>query len=61
MWKFVYVRPRCAIRLMFGVSIGPPNGFIAENPASSSTTYSTLGAPSGAFVAGTAPDPELDP
>ena len=36
-WKFVYVRPRSAIRLMFGVSISPPNGSIAEKPTSSRT------------------------
>ena len=36
-WKFVYVSPRSAIRLMFGVSISPPNGSIAEKPTSSST------------------------
>ena len=36
-WKFVYRRPRSAIRLMFGVSIRPPNGSIAEKPTSSST------------------------
>ena len=36
-WKFVYVRPCSAIRLMFGVSISPPNGSIAENPTSSRT------------------------
>jgi len=29
-WKFVKVRPRSAIRLMFGVSMSPPNGSIAE-------------------------------
>ena len=29
-WKFVYSRPRSAIRLMFGVSIRPPKGSIAE-------------------------------
>jgi hypothetical protein len=29
-WKFVYVSPCSAIRLMFGVSIIPPNGSIAE-------------------------------
>src|SRR3954447_8068689 len=34
---------------MFGVSIGPPNEAIAENPRSSSTAYTTFGAPSGAF------------
>src|SRR3954452_10404265 len=34
---------------MFGVSIGPPYEAIAENPTSSSTMYTTLGAPSGAF------------
>jgi hypothetical protein len=33
---------------MFGVSISPPHGSIAENPTSSSTMYRTLGAPSGA-------------
>ena len=33
---------------MFGVSISPPHGSIAENPVSSSTMYRTLGAPSGA-------------
>ena len=48
-WKFVYLMPRCAIRLMFGVSIRPPNGSIAEKPTSSSTTYRMLGAPSGAI------------
>jgi hypothetical protein len=37
LWKFVYRRPRSAIRLMFGVSIRPPNGSIAEKPTSSST------------------------
>jgi hypothetical protein len=36
-WKFVYTKPRSAIRLMFGVSIIPPNGSIAENPTSSRT------------------------
>src|SRR3954463_6112755 len=34
---------------MFGVSIGPPYEAIAENPTSSSTTYTTLAAPSGAL------------
>src|SRR6185312_13254086 len=34
---------------MFGVSIGPPKHDIAENPTSSSTIYTTLGAPAGAF------------
>src|SRR3954454_15953338 len=34
---------------MFGVSIGPPYEAIAENPTSSSTAYTTLGAPSGAL------------
>src|SRR3954449_5356720 len=34
---------------MFGVSIGPPYEAIAENPTSSSTAYTTFGAPSGAF------------
>src|SRR3954454_16782768 len=48
-WKFVYRRPRSAILLMFGVSIRPPNGSIGENSTSSSTTYRTLGAPSGAI------------
>src|SRR5262249_59641052 len=48
-WKFVYVSPRSAIRLMLGVSIKPPNGSIAEKPTSSRTTYSTLGAPPGAI------------
>src|SRR3954466_8175729 len=35
---------------MFGVSIGPPYEDIAENPTSSSTAYTTFGAPSGAFA-----------
>src|SRR5215471_19569607 len=48
-WKFVYVNPRSAIRLIFGVSIRPPNGSIAEKPTSSRTMYSTFGAPSGAI------------
>ncbi len=48
-WNCVYVSPRCAMRLMFGVSIRPPNGSIAENPTSSSTMYTTLGEPSGAI------------
>src|SRR3954447_12795874 len=34
---------------MFGVSIGPPYEAIAANPTSSSTAYTTFGAPSGAF------------
>jgi hypothetical protein len=34
--------------LIFGVSISPPYGSIAENPTSSRTTYNTLGAPWGA-------------
>jgi hypothetical protein len=46
--QFVYVSPFAASRLMFGVSIKPPHGSIAENPTSSSTMYNTLGAPSGA-------------
>jgi hypothetical protein len=33
---------------MFGVSIRPPQGSIAENPVSSSTMYRTFGAPGGA-------------
>ena len=37
-WKFVYRSPRSAIRLMFGVSISPPNDSIAEKPTSSRTT-----------------------
>ena len=32
---------------MFGTSIVPPYGSSAEKPTSSSTTYITLGAPSG--------------
>jgi hypothetical protein len=43
------------------VSIGPPNGSIAENPTSSSTTYGTPGTPGAPPVAGTAPNPEPDP
>jgi len=35
--KFVYTSPPSAIRLMFGVSISPPNGCIAEKPTSSRT------------------------
>ena len=37
-WKLVYASPRSAMRLMFGVSIRPPYGSIAEKPTSSSTT-----------------------
>src|SRR5512144_2904812 len=33
---------------MLGVSISPPHGSMAEKPTSSSTMYSTFGAPSGA-------------
>src|SRR3954453_24044511 len=33
---------------MFGVSIRPPHGSIAENPTSSRTMYSRFGEPSGA-------------
>ena len=46
--QFVYVSPARRSRLMFGVSISPPHGSIAEKPVSSSTMYSTFGAPSGA-------------
>ena len=35
--QFVYVSPVSASRLMFGVSIRPPHGSIAEYPTSSST------------------------
>src|SRR3954451_19805743 len=48
-WKLVYARPFSAIRLMFGVSIRPPYGSIAEKPTSSRTTYRTFGAPCGAI------------
>src|SRR4029077_19805674 len=48
-WKFVYVSPASTSRLMFGVSMRPPNGSIAENPTSSSTMYRMFGAPSGAI------------
>jgi hypothetical protein len=34
---------------MFGVSISPPYGLIAEYPTLSSTMYSTFGVPSGAI------------
>ena len=37
------------MRLMFGVSISPPNGSMALKPTSSRTTYRTLGAPAGAI------------
>jgi hypothetical protein len=46
-WKFVYVRPLSAMRLMFGTSIAPPYGSSAEKPTSSRTTYRTLGASAG--------------
>ena len=46
--QFVYVSPLLASRLMFGVSISPPQGSIAEKPTSSSTMYRTFGEPSGA-------------
>src|SRR3954452_3146759 len=46
--QLVYVSPVAARALMFGVSMRPPQGSIAENPVSSSTTYSTFGAPGGA-------------
>jgi hypothetical protein len=35
--------------LIFGVSISPPKGSIAEKPTSSSTMYNTLAVPSGAI------------
>ena len=35
--QFVYVRPLAASLLMFGVSISPPHGSMAEKPTSSST------------------------
>jgi hypothetical protein len=37
-WKLVYASPRSAMRLMFGVSMRPPYGSMAEKPTSSSTT-----------------------
>jgi hypothetical protein len=46
--QFVYVSPDAASFLMFGVSIRPPHGSMAEKPTSSNTMYTTLGAPSGA-------------
>src|SRR5512132_3814399 len=46
--QFVYVSPDAASFWMFGVSIRPPHGSMAEKPTSSNTMYMTLGAPSGA-------------
>ena len=60
-WKFVYISPCSAIRLMFGVSISPPNGSIAEKPTSSSTMYRMFGAPSGATGCVYGPQSGIDP
>ena len=47
-WNRLYFSPPSAIRVRLGVSIGPPNVLGAPNPASSMSTSSTFGAPSGA-------------
>jgi len=43
----LYRRPRSAIRVQFGVAIGPPNVDGCPNPASSISTSKMFGAPAG--------------
>ena len=46
-WKRLYVRPCSATRVIAGVETGPPNVDGLPKPASSISTSSTFGAPSG--------------
>ena len=46
-WKPLYLRPCSATRVMAGVETGPPNVDGLPKPASSISTSSTFGAPSG--------------
>ena len=47
-WKLLNRMPESAIRVMFGVSTGPPYVSMVPYPTSSQTIIRTLGAPSGA-------------
>ena len=49
-WNRLYRRPASATLVKFGVSMGPPNVLALPKPASSMSTSSTLGAPSGAWT-----------
>src|SRR5262245_48153953 len=46
-WNRLYLSPPAASRSAVGVRHGPPNTLDAPKPTSSSSTISTLGAPSG--------------
>ena len=46
-WNRLYFSPPAASRSAVGVWHGPPKALEAPNPTSSSSTTSTLGAPSG--------------
>ncbi len=46
-WKRLYLRPPSPMRSKFGVEIAPPNELGWPKPASSISTRSTFGAPSG--------------
>ena len=48
-WKRLYRRPCSATRVITGVETGPPNVDGFPKPASSISTSSTFGAPSGGF------------
>ena len=50
MWKRLYLSPPAASRSNVGVEIGPPNPLGLPKPASSVSTSSTFGAPSGAGI-----------
>ena len=50
-WKFAYLTPMSAIRVIVGVSTGPPKQSIVPKPTSSQQMKRTFGAPSGAFGA----------
>ena len=51
-WNRLNRNPSSAIRVKFGVSMGPPKVLGLPNPASSINTSSTLGAPGGGSPAG---------
>jgi hypothetical protein len=46
-WNRLYRAPSPATRVRAGEAIGPPNALGCPNPASSSSTSKTFGAPSG--------------
>ena len=60
-WNRLNRTPSSAIRVMAGDAIGPPNALGFPNPASSTRTSSTLGAPSGGVTCPIRPQSGAEP